>query len=217
MPKAWIQQRKRDYYYRKAKEEKYRSRATYKLFQAVRKYHFIKEGDIVIDLGAAPGGWLQGARKIVGEKGFVLGVDMKPVEPFAIPNVQTIVGDIIDPGTLQQISRLLPEKADVIISDAAPNISGIWEMDHARQIGLARRALEIASKTLKVSGNLFVKIFQGDMTKDFVNEMKQHFESVRIIKPEASRAKSSEVFILGLTRKQTARKGNKAKSCNSLT
>ncbi|MGB9778226.1 MAG: SAM-dependent methyltransferase, partial [Candidatus Bathyarchaeales archaeon] len=87
MPKAWLQERKRDYYYKKAKEEKYRSRAAYKLFEAVQKYHFIKYGDVVVDLGAAPGGWVQAARKIVGGKGFVLGVDIKPLEHFPQNNV----------------------------------------------------------------------------------------------------------------------------------
>ena len=199
MPKAWVQERKRDYYYRKAKEEKYRSRAAYKLFQVVQKYRFIKNGNIVVDLGAAPGGWIQAARKIVGNEGSVLGVDMNFIKPFSEDNVQTIVGDITEEKTLQQILRLLPEKADVVISDVSPNISGIWEVDHARQIDLARHSLQIALKALKPSGNLFVKVFQGDMLNHFIAEMKQYFEIVKIVKPKASRSKSSEIFILGLS------------------
>ncbi|MGC8999002.1 MAG: RlmE family RNA methyltransferase [Candidatus Bathyarchaeia archaeon] len=198
MPKAWIQERKRDYYYRKAKEEKYRSRAAYKLFQAVEKYHFIKEGDVVVDLGAAPGGWTQAARKIVGAEGFVLGVDLKPMEPFPEKNVRTIVGDITGPDAVEQILGMLPRKADAVISDVSPNISGIWELDHARQIDLAERALEIALETLKPGGNFFVKVFQGDMLNDFIGMVKRHFEDVKMIKPKASRAKSSEIFILGM-------------------
>lgn len=198
MPKAWIQEHKRDYYYRKAKEEKYRSRAAYKLFQALKKYHFIRNGNVVVDLGAAPGGWIQAARKVVGNEGFVLGVDIRPIEPLSKPNVQTMVGDMTEPETLQQILRILPKKADAVISDAAPNISGIWEVDHARQIDLALKALQIALKTLKPSGNFFVKVFQGDMLNNFIEEMKQHFEIVKIVKPKASRPKSSEVFILGI-------------------
>jgi 23S rRNA (uridine2552-2'-O)-methyltransferase len=201
LPKAWIRERRRDYYYRKAKEEEYRSRATYKLFQAVRKYPFIRDGDVVVDLGAAPGGWTQGVREIVGDEGFVLGVDIEPIKPFPEPNVQTIVGDMRVHETLQRILTVLPEKPDAVISDAAPNVSGIWEVDHARQIELARRALEIALETLKHSGNLFVKIFQGDMLNSFTEEVKQHFEIVKIIKPKASRPKSSELYILGLHRK----------------
>ena len=201
MPEAWVRDRKRDYYYRKAKEDKYRSRATYKLFQAVKKYPFIKEGDIVVDLGAAPGGWTQGAREIVGDKGFVLGLDINPLNPFSESNIQTIVGDMRIPEILQKITRLLPEGADVVISDAAPNVSGVWEVDHARQIELAEHALEIASKILKPTGSLFVKTFQGDMLEAFIERMRQHFKTVKIIKPKASRAKSSELFILGLNRK----------------
>ena len=198
MPKAWIQERKRDYYYRKAKEEKYRSRAAYKLFQAIEKYHFIKNGDVVVDLGAAPGGWVQVARKIVGGRGFVLGVDLKPVEPFPRSNVRTIIGDINEQETLEQILSMLPRKADAVISDASPNISGIWEVDHARQIDLAHQSLKIALETLRPLGNFFVKVFEGDLLVDFINKVKRHFEVVRIIKPKASRAKSSEIFVLGM-------------------
>jgi len=198
LPKAWVQERKKDYYYRKAKEENYRSRATYKLFQAVGKYRFMKEGDVVVDLGAAPGGWTQASRKIVGPRGFVLGVDLKPIEPFEERNVKTIIGDIMDEETTTQILEVLPRKADVVISDASPNISGIWELDHARQIELAQKALEIALKVLKPDGNFFVKVFQGDMLQDFIGKVKQHFRDVKIIKPKASRAKSSELFVLGL-------------------
>jgi 23S rRNA (uridine2552-2'-O)-methyltransferase len=198
LPKAWIQERKRDYYYKKAKAEKYRSRAAYKLFQAIEKYHFIKNGDVVVDLGAAPGGWVQAARKTVGSRGFVLGVDLKPVEPFPRSNVRTIIGDINEQETLEQILSMLPRKADVVISDASPNISGIWEVDHARQIDLAHQSLKIALETLKTSGNFFAKVFEGDLLSDFIKKMKRHFEVVRIIKPKASRAKSSEIFVLGM-------------------
>lgn len=203
MPKAWIQERKRDYYYRKAKEEKYRSRAAYKLFQAIEKYHFIKNGDVVVDLGAAPGGWVQAARKIVGSRGFVLGVDLKPVEPFPRSNVRTIIGDINEQETLEQILSMLPRKVDVVISDASPNISGIWEVDHARQIDLAHQSLKIALETLRPLGNFFVKVFEGDLLVDFINKVKRHFEVVRIIKPKASRAKSSEIFVLGMHLKKS--------------
>jgi 23S rRNA (uridine2552-2'-O)-methyltransferase len=198
LPKAWIQDRKRDYYYKKAKEEKYRSRAAYKLFQTVGKYHFIKEGDVVVDLGTAPGGWVQAARKIVGTKGFVLGVDLKPVEPFTEHNVRTMEGDIGEPETLQQILEFLPRKADVVVSDVSPNISGVWEVDHARQIDLAQQALDIAFEALRPSGNFFVKVFQGDLLDDFVKKVKNHFQFVDVIKPEASRSKSSEMFVLAM-------------------
>jgi 23S rRNA (uridine2552-2'-O)-methyltransferase len=198
LPKnAWVQDRKRDYYYKKAKQEKYRSRAAYKLFQTIKKYGFIEYGDVVVDLGAAPGGWIQAARKTVGNKGFVLGIDLKPIEPFTQPYVRTMICDITDEETVTQILEMLPRKADAVISDAAPNISGIWEVDHARQMDLAQKALEIAKEVLKPSGSFFVKVFQGDMLNDFLQKVKQNFVNVVIVKPEASRSKSAELFILG--------------------
>jgi 23S rRNA (uridine2552-2'-O)-methyltransferase len=204
LPKAWIQDRKRDYYYKKAKEEKYRSRAAYKLFQVVEKYRFMKDGDVVVDLGAAPGGWIQAARKTVGSRGFVLGVDIKPIAAFSEHNVRTMLGDIGDPETPRQILELLPRKADVVISDASPSISGIWEVDHARQIDLAEQALNIAFETLRPSGNFFAKVFQGDLLDDFTRKMQKHFQTVKVVKPEASRKKSSELFILGMPLEETA-------------
>lgn len=203
MPKAWIRERKRDYYYRRAKTERYRSRAAYKLLQAAKKYQFIKPGDVVVDLGAAPGGWLQASRKIVGNKGFVLGVDIKTIKPIGLSNVQAIIGDVTDPQTTECIKELLPRQADVVVSDVSPSISGIWELDHARQIDLARRSLQIAVALLKPEGNFFVKVFQGDMLNEFLKEAKQNFHFVKLIKPKASRAKSAEMYVLGMNLKQT--------------
>lgn len=187
-----------------AKEREYRSRAAFKLLEAIEKYHFIKYRDVVVDLGSAPGGWIKVARKIVGSKGFVLGVDLKPIKPFPQDNVRTIIGDINEPETLQEILNTLPKKADAVVSDVSPNISGIWEVDHARQIDLAHQALKIALETLKPRGNFFVKVFQGDLLDDFIQKVKKHFEVVRIMKPKASRTKSSEIFILGMHLKETS-------------
>jgi len=198
LPKAWIKERKREYYYRKAKEEKYRSRAAYKLLQVAKKYQFIKHGYVVVDLGAAPGGWLQVSQKLVGEKSFILGVDLKPIPPFDLPNVYTIVGDITDHQTISEIKEILPHPADVVLSDVSPNISGIWELDHARQIDLVRKSLQIAISILKPRGNFFTKVFQGGMLNDFLKEVKRHFVFVRLIKPKASRTKSAELYILAL-------------------
>ncbi|MDH5624206.1 MAG: RlmE family RNA methyltransferase [Candidatus Bathyarchaeota archaeon] len=202
MPKAWVKERKREYYYRKAKEEKFRSRAAYKLLQAVKKHEFIKPGYVVVDLGAAPGGWTQASRRIVGSSGFVLGIDLKRVEPIDSPNVRTITGDVTDSQITQSIRELLPRSPNVIISDVSPNISGVWELDHARQIDLARQSLRIATSVLKPRGNFFVKAFQGDMLHDFVEEVKHYFSFVKLIKPKASRAKSSELYVLGMDFRQ---------------
>jgi 23S rRNA (uridine2552-2'-O)-methyltransferase len=196
LPKTWLKKHRHDYYYQKAKEEKYRSRAAYKLLQVVRKYRFMKPKDVVVDLGAAPGGWMQVASKTVGEKGVVLGIDVKEIEPIAESNACSIVGDITDPEIISQIQEILQRPADVIVSDVSPSLSGVWELDHARQIDLARQSFKIALAVLKSGGNLFVKTFQGDMIGDFVAEVKQHFDRVEIVKPKASRTRSAEIYIL---------------------
>jgi 23S rRNA (uridine2552-2'-O)-methyltransferase len=198
MPKAWIKDRKREYYYKKAKEENYRSRATYKLVQANQKDGFIRLRDIVVDLGAAPGGWIQAARKMTGKYGFVLGVDLKPIEPFTQEYIRTIIADLTEPDIAEQILSFLPRKADVVISDAAPNITGVWEVDHARQIDLATKAMKIAQRVMHPGGNFFVKVFEGDMLNDFIQAVKSNFEVVKIVKPQASRAKSSEMYLLAM-------------------
>lgn len=200
-----MRERKRDYYYRKAKEGKYRSRATFKLLQAVQKYHFLKRGDVVVDLGAAPGGWLQASREIVGNEGFVLGVDLKNVQPIEAPNVLAIVGDIADAETHRLIETILPSAADVVISDVSPNVSGVWEVDHARQMDLAMTSLAFARKFLKANGNLFVKVFQGELFEDFIDRVKRHFVRVKIVKPKASRTKSAEIYVLGMRLKEKSR------------
>ena len=205
MPNAWVNERKREYYYRKAKEEKFRSRASYKLLQAVKKYTFIKPGYVVLDLGAAPGGWTQAARKLVEESGFVLAVDLKQIESFDESNVRTVIGDVSEPQTVKVILELLPHSADVVVSDVAPNVSGIWELDNARQIDLAEQSLKVAASVLRYGGNFFVKVFQGSSTNRFINEVRQQFSFVKMVKPRASRSKSAELYVLGMnyTRKSS--------------
>jgi 23S rRNA (uridine2552-2'-O)-methyltransferase len=197
LPNAWVKNRKREHYYRKAKKEKFRSRASYKLLQAVKKYSFINPGYVVVDLGAAPGGWTQAARKLVGDSGFVLAVDVKLIKPVDAPNVRTIIGDVAEPQTIQNILEFLPRSADVVVSDVSPNVSGVWELDHARQIDLASQSLRIATSILRSGGNFFVKVFQGSMLNAFVDEVKQHFSFVKLVKPKASRPKSAELYVLG--------------------
>lgn len=212
MPKAWIQDRKKDYYYQKAKAEQYRSRATYKLSLTAVKYHFIKTGDVIVDLGAAPGGWIQAARKIVGKTGFVLGVDLKPIAPFPQEYIRTIIADFTEPETVEQILCFLPRKPDAVISDAAPNISGVWDVDQARQIDLANQALQLALKVLRPRGNFFVKVFEGELLDEFIATVKQYFEIVKFIKPKASRAKSSEMYLLAMHMKSKPTKAEQAKT-----
>lgn len=198
LPKAWIRDRKREYYYKKAKDENYRSRAIYKLSQANEKYGFIQRDDVVVDLGAAPGGWIQAARKMTGKRGFVLGIDLKPIDPFTQEYVRTIIADFTESGIVELISSFLPREADVVLSDAAPNITGVWEVDQAKQIDLATTALEIAQCVLRPNGNFFVKLFEGEMFNEFILKAKDLFDTVKIVKPLASRQKSSEMYLLAL-------------------
>lgn len=198
MPSEWLRKRKRDQFHRLAKARGYRTRATFKLFQINKTYGFLKRGDHVLDLGAAPGGWLQGARHIVGAPGFVLGVDKETIQPLQYGNVVTIQYDVTQDGLLDQIRARGYSTFVVVISDLSPDVSGVWELDHARQIDLARCALRVARQVLPPSGNLLVKVFQGNELKDFRNEMKSSFRVLRIVKPLASRSESAELYFLGL-------------------
>jgi 23S rRNA (uridine2552-2'-O)-methyltransferase len=201
LPKSWVRKQKRDYFYKKAKEEKYRSRSSFKILQVIKKYRFMRLNDVVVDLGAAPGGWIQISRQIVGNKGFILGIDIKKIETFNIPNIITIEGDIRNIEVIRRIQAILPRPADNVISDVSPNVSGIWEVDHARQIELAECSLRIASEVLKDHGNFFVKIFQGYMFSQILTNIRNLFSNVRIIKPKASRKESAEIYILGINYK----------------
>ncbi|RQD90865.1 RlmE family RNA methyltransferase, partial [Methanosalsum natronophilum] len=173
----------KDQYYWKAKSEGYRSRASYKLQQINSKFNVIKEHDNVIDLGAAPGGWLQVAKEI--SDGTIVGVDLKRIKP--IDGVETIKGDITKDFTINKILAILEdEKADVVICDAAPNLSGNWSLDHARSIGLSESAFECAKKVLKPGGTFVFKVFQGDMFKNFLDDIKKEFVHVKAYNPKAS-------------------------------
>ena len=187
---------RRDLYYRMAKDAGYRSRASYKLKQIVDRYRLMKPGYVVIDLGAAPGGWTQVAREYVGGQGFVLSVDLAKVEGFPWRNVSIIQIDVLDHGAIDLIRKSLPRKADIILSDLSPKISGVWDVDQANQVKLSRRALKIADEVLKVNGSAVLKVFQGSMFNEFLLEVKNLFENVKIVKPPASRARSSEVYLV---------------------
>lgn len=185
---------RRDYFYRKAKDVGYRSRAAFKLKQINEKFMIIKKGDTVVDLGAAPGGWLQVAKELSGGK--VVGVDILPIEK--IDGVDVIRGDIRLDATVEEIrEKLGKEGADTVICDAAPDLSGSWSYDHARSIDLAKSALECALKLLKPGGGFAVKVFQGDMFPDFLDKTRQYFVKVKAFSPEASRKQSAEIYVIG--------------------
>ena len=179
-----------------AKKLGYRSRAAFKLLQLDRRYGLFERGDVVVDLGAAPGGWLQVAAERVGAGGFVLGVDLNPIAPLDRENVRTIQADILNPATADLVLGCLPRKADVVLSDASPKITGVWDVDHARSVELARGALRIASHVLKRGGRFVVKVFQGEEFPRFVTEVREQFGFVKISKPQASRKASAEAYVL---------------------
>jgi len=198
--KIWLEKRRKDQFHKLASSLGYRSRAAFKILQIAEKNpFFLKKGDKVLDLGAAPGGWIQAIREIVGDEGFIYGVDIKPIEPFNLNNVKTEVLDLTSENAAFKILELTNgEKFDVIVSDASPKFSGISELDAYRQYYLAKKAFEIAEKTLKKGGNFLVKMFQSKELKFLEEELKHKFKKIKMIKPLASRKESSEIYILCL-------------------
>lgn len=193
---------KRDKYYNKAKQEGYRSRSAYKLLQIDDTADLFSGGETVVDLGAAPGGWLQVAVERVGNDGTVVGVDFQRIRPLENPGsdatVETLRGDMTDDRTRDRLRDVVGEGgADVVISDMAPNMSGEYSLDHARSIHLARQAFATAMELLAPGGSFVVKVFQGTDLDALREEISEEFEYVRTISPEASRDSSSEVFLVG--------------------
>ena len=191
---------RRDQYRRLAKDQGYRARSAYKLLQMNRSYNIVKKGDKVVDLGCAPGGWLQVAVKEVKSSGKVIGIDLKPVSP--VHGAIILQGSIEDPNMLSKIAELLSCKADVVLSDLAPNVSGVWDIDHARQISLSTIALQFAQHVLRIGGSSVFKVFEGDMLEEFKSELRKSFGKVLLNKPSASRQESSELYLVCLNFKQ---------------
>ena len=185
-----------DPYVRRANAEGYRSRAAFKLQQIADKDRLLKPGMTVVDLGAAPGGWSQVAAQAVGDGGRVVAVDL--AEFSQVPGVTTIHGDFQEQRTLEAVEAALEgQQADLVLSDMAPNLSGIAAADQARSIALAELALDFAVKHLKPHGNFLVKVFHGAGYDTFVATMRRSFVQVSTRKPLASRSRSSEVYLLG--------------------
>lgn len=188
---------RKDQYRRLAKDQGYRARSAFKLIQLNTSHHFLKRGGRVVDLGCAPGGWLQVAAKEVGPAGKVIGIDLKPVDPVA--GAVVLEGSIEEPAMLEKIAGILGgEKADAVLSDLAPNVSGMWDIDHARQISLSTIALGFARQALRAGGSGVFKVFEGDMLNEFRDELKKSFGRVLLNKPSASRQQSSELYIVCL-------------------
>jgi 23S rRNA (uridine2552-2'-O)-methyltransferase len=183
--------KRQDFYYRKAKFEGYRSRASYKLLQIQERYRIIHKGDIVVDLGAAPGGWLQVIRQL---NATAIAVDLQQIAP--LEGVASIRADITAPEIVVEKIQELVGQVNVVASDAAPNLSGVWSLDHARSIDLSSCALKIATSVLKTGGHFVVKVFQGDLYETFTREVGAHFSFVKSYNPRASRKQSAEIYVV---------------------
>jgi 23S rRNA (uridine2552-2'-O)-methyltransferase len=193
--KAWMQEHVTDPYVRKAQAEGMRSRAAYKLQQLAERDNLLKPGMVVVDLGSAPGGWSQVAGRVVGPEGRVVGVDL--LEMLPVPGVRFVQGDFGDDAVLAEVEKLLDGRAvDLVLSDMAPNISGVASVDQARSIGLAELALDFTVNHLKPQGNFLVKVFQGSGFETLVADIRRRFVQVMIRKPEASRSRSNEVYLV---------------------
>jgi 23S rRNA (uridine2552-2'-O)-methyltransferase len=193
--KAWMQEHVTDPYVRKAQAEGMRSRAAYKLQQLAERDNLLKPGMVVVDLGSAPGGWSQVASRVVGPEGRVVGVDL--LEMLPVPGVRFVQGDFGDDAVLAEVEKLLDGRAvDLVLSDMAPNMSGVASVDQARSIGLAELALDFTVNHLKPQGNFLVKVFQGSGFETLVADIRRRFVQVMIRKPEASRSRSNEVYLV---------------------
>ena len=193
--KRWLNEHFDDEYVRRAQQEGYRSRAVYKLIEIQQKDHILKPGMTVVDLGAAPGSWSKYARNELGRRGRLVALDILAMEPMQ--GVEIIQGDFREDAVLEQLLQVLAgEGADLVISDMAPNISGMGAVDIPRSYYLAELALDLVRQIVKPGGGLLVKLFQGEGFDDYVKELRNSFTRVVMRKPNASRARSREIYAL---------------------
>ncbi len=191
--KRWLQEHHQDAYVLKAREQGYRSRAVFKLEEIQKKDRILKAGQFVLDLGAAPGGWSEYASQIVGDQGRVIAVDLLPVE--AIAGVEFLQGDFTEQQTLDEILSLADgSRFDLVLSDMAPNLSGMHSVDQPRSVYLAELAFDLARAFLTPQGVFVIKLFQGEGFEDLISQFRLSFKSVKFRKPDSSRARSSEIY-----------------------
>lgn len=191
----WLNEHVNDPYVKRAQKDGLRSRASYKLMELNEKDKLMRPGMLIMDLGSAPGGWSQVAGRIVGEKGRVIASDILPMDP--LDNVDFIQGDFTDDGVFQQILDTLDgNQPDLIISDIAPNISGVAAADQAASMYLVELVLDMVRQVLKPNGNFVAKVFQGEGSDEYLKDVRTSFEKVVIRKPEASRPRSREVYLV---------------------
>ena len=193
--KQWMREHVNDPFVQMAQKDGYRSRAAYKLLEINEKDRFFKPGMVLVDLGATPGGWCQVAAREVGRGGKVVGLDLLPLAPLA--GVDFIQGDFREDAVLKQLQDLLAgRQVDLVISDMAPNMSGVATADLARALYLAELAMEFAVEQLQADGHFLVKVFQGAGFESYLKLMRSHFSKVVTRKPKASRDRSSELYLL---------------------
>ncbi|WP_441966542.1 RlmE family RNA methyltransferase [Microvirga sp. 2MCAF38] len=190
----WLERQLNDPYVARAKREGYRSRAAFKLLEIDEKYHLLKPGQRVVDLGAAPGGWAQIAANKVGAKGKVVGIDLLAIDP--LPGVEFIQLDFLDESAPQKLVDLLGGQADIVMSDMAANTTGHKKTDHLRIMGLAEAAIYFAREILAPGGAFVAKVFQGGTEGQLLADLKRDFAVVRHVKPAASRSGSAELYVL---------------------
>jgi len=192
--KNYVEKRKLDVFYRKAKSEDYRARSAYKLIELQEKFHIIKKGNVVVDCGAAPGSWSQVALEFTGTNGLVIGVDILPVAPIT-ENFRFVQGDLTKESTIEKIKDIA-HSADVVISDAAPEFSGVKMLDTGKAADLNFAVLELAKEILKKGGNFVCKSFQSSDFQKFLKEAKKCFNEVYTVKPKASQRSSAEIYVV---------------------
>jgi 23S rRNA (uridine2552-2'-O)-methyltransferase len=191
----WLAEHDADPYVKRAHAEGWRSRAAFKLEEIQRSDRLLRPGMTVVDLGAAPGGWSQYAARLLAGKGRVIALDLLPMP--ALPGVEFMQGDFGEEGTLERLRALLAgSRVDLVMSDMAPNMSGMADVDHDRSMHLVDLAVEFAAATLRPGGDLLVKVFQGREFQPLIARLRRSFESVKPRKPKASRARSAEVYVL---------------------
>ncbi len=193
--RRWLNEHESDIFVQRARQDGYRSRAVYKFIEINDKDHLLKPGMTVVDLGAAPGGWSQVAAKLVGGKGQVIAMDILPIEP--LDNVEFLQGDFREQEVLDQLLAIIADReVDLVISDMAPNTSGVEAVDQPRAMYLAELALDMARQVLKPDGNFLVKVFQGVGFEEYLRDLRSSFSKVITRKPKASRPRSREVYLL---------------------
>lgn len=194
--RAWLKRHVNDLYVHQAKAQGYRSRSAFKLIEILKRDGLARPGNVVVDLGAAPGGWAQILAERVGRSGCVVGVDILEIAP--IPGVVVVRGDIRDAAVLERVETVLDGRGiDLVVSDMAPNLSGVKVTDQARSINLCELALDFARGHLNPQGAFLVKLFQGAGYPEFLGALRGAFVDVASRKPEASRGRSSEMYLLG--------------------